>query len=70
MATATSLLPTNANAIEFVHASPYFSGTYSDAMDILHAQRIAPCDNIEDVITRGDLNEAGFKLMQVSAQTR
>eukprot|EP00553_Chaetoceros_curvisetus_P007208 CAMPEP_0204615972 /NCGR_PEP_ID=MMETSP0717-20131115/3323_1 /ASSEMBLY_ACC=CAM_ASM_000666 /TAXON_ID=230516 /ORGANISM="Chaetoceros curvisetus" /LENGTH=182 /DNA_ID=CAMNT_0051629041 /DNA_START=150 /DNA_END=698 /DNA_ORIENTATION=- len=67
--TATSFLPTSANAIEFVPASPYFTGTYGDAIDILHAQRIA-CDNIEDVITRGDLNEAGFKLMQVSSQTR
>ena len=68
----TQLLPSSkhaAHAIEFVPASPSFSYTYKDAMDIFHAQRRA-CDNIITVIANGDLNEAGFKLMQVTAQTR
>ena len=68
----TQLLPSSkhaAHAIEFVPASPSFSYTYKDAMDIFHAQRRA-CYNIITVIANGDLNEAGFKLMQVTAQTR
>jgi len=61
--------PSPSNAIEFVPASPYFSGTYQDAVEIMHAQRIA-VDNIADVISDGNLEEAGFKVMQLAAQTR
>lgn len=58
-----------ARAIEFVPASPYFEGTYRDAVDIVHAQRLA-LDNIGAVVADGNLEEAGFKAMQLSAQTR
>ncbi|KAL7534300.1 hypothetical protein ACHAWF_004787 [Thalassiosira exigua] len=57
------------NAIEFVPPSPYFSGSYQDAEEILRAQRIA-VDNIASVINDGNLDEAGFKVMQLGAQTR
>jgi hypothetical protein len=57
------------NAIEFVPASPYFSGSYQDAVEILYAQRLA-VDNIANVIYDGNMEEAGFKVMQLSAQTR
>eukprot|EP00984_Skeletonema_dohrnii_P003136 scaffold1046_cov136-Skeletonema_dohrnii-CCMP3373.AAC.1 len=67
VATISSLHPTN--AIEFVPASPFFSGTYQDALEIMHAQRIA-VDNIANVIQDGKIEEAGFKVMQLNAQTR
>ena len=38
-------------------------------MDILNAQRIA-VDNIYDVVNDGILDEAGFKVMQLNAQTQ
>jgi hypothetical protein len=63
------LSPTASNAIEFVPASPAFQGTYQDAKEILYTQRIA-VDNIANVISNGNLDEAGFKIMQLSAQTR
>mmetsp|Transcript_25230 Transcript_25230/g.54345 ORF Transcript_25230/g.54345 Transcript_25230/m.54345 type:complete len:236 (+) Transcript_25230:108-815(+) len=61
--------PSNAIAIDFVPASPYFSGTYQDAVEIMYAQRVA-VDNIADVMKDGNTEEAGFKVMQLSAQTR
>ena len=64
-----SSLPNPANAIEFVPASPFFSGTYQDAVEIMYAQRIA-VDNIANVIQDGNMEEAGFKVMQLNAQTR
>jgi len=60
--------PEPSNAIEFVPASPAFQGTYQDAKEILIAQRIA-VNNISDVIANGNMEEAGFKIMQLSAQT-
>ena len=38
-------------------------------MEIMQAQRLA-VNNIGDVIKAGKLDEAGFKVMQLSAQTR
>ena len=67
-AQALNIPPCNA-IIEFVPASPYFSGTYNDAIDIMYAQRLA-VDNIINVINAGNLEEAGFKIMQLNAQTR
>ena len=64
-----SVDPTPSTAIEFVPASPSFQGTYQDAKEILSAQRIA-VDNIANVISNGKMEEAGFKIMQLSAQTR
>lgn len=64
-----SSLPIPTNAIEFVPASPFFSGTYQDAVEIMYAQRIA-VDNIANVIQDGKMEEAGFKVMQLNAQTR
>ncbi len=61
--------PTPAIAADFVPASPFFSNTLNDAIDILSSQRIA-CDNIVDVINDGNLNEAAFKMMQLTAQTK
>lgn len=61
--------PTNANAIDFVPASPSFSGTYQDGIEIMYAQRLA-VDDIANVIADGNMDEAGFKVMQLSAQTR
>lgn len=69
MTSVMSIQPPPSNAIEFVPASPYFSGTYQDAVEIMHVQRIA-VDNIANVINDGNLDEAGFKVMQLSAQTR
>jgi len=63
------LFPSPTNAIEFVPASPYFFGTYQDAVEIMYAQRLA-VDNIAKVIKDGNLEEAGFKIMQLNAQTR
>ena len=60
--------PAPSNAIDFVPASPSFQGTYLDAKEILNAQRKA-LDNIGDVIANGNMEEAGFKIMQLSAQT-
>mmetsp|Transcript_10524 Transcript_10524/g.22950 ORF Transcript_10524/g.22950 Transcript_10524/m.22950 type:complete len:284 (+) Transcript_10524:196-1047(+) len=68
-ATTSVLLPTISNAIEFVPASPNFSGTYQDAVEIMYAQRLA-VDNIANVIDDGNIDEAGFKVMQLNAQTR
>mmetsp|Transcript_33760 Transcript_33760/g.62131 ORF Transcript_33760/g.62131 Transcript_33760/m.62131 type:complete len:205 (+) Transcript_33760:96-710(+) len=69
IATITSVpAPSNAD-IEFVPASPYFSGTYQDAVEIMYAQRIA-VDNIASVINDGNIEEAGFKVMQLNAQTQ
>jgi len=65
----TCTIPIPAKAIEFVPPSPTFNGTYKDALEILYTQRIA-LDNIREVISSGKLDEAGFKLMQLSAQTR
>lgn len=62
-------LPNPTNAIEFVPASPSFSGTYQDALEIMYTQRIA-VDNIANVIQDGNMEEAGFKVMQLNAQTR
>ena len=61
--------PIPTNAIEFVPPSPYFTGTYQSAKEIVYAQREA-LDNIDKVITDGKLDEAAFKVMQLSAQTR
>ena len=61
--------PSMTKAIEFVPASPSFSGSYQDAVEILYTQRLA-IDNIGAVISDGKLDEAGFKVMQLSAQTR
>ena len=60
--------PAPSKAIEFVPASPSFQGTYQDAKEILYSQRLA-LDNIGDVISNGNMEEAGFKIMQLSAQT-
>ena len=68
-ATTITLLPNPTNAIEFVPASPFFSGTYQDAVEIMHAQRIA-VDNIANVIQDGNIEEAWFKVMQLNAQTK
>jgi len=68
-AATISSLPNPTNAIEFVPASPYFSGTYQDAVEIMYAQRIA-VDNIANVIQDGKIDEAGFKVMQLNAQTK
>lgn len=57
------------NAIEFVPPSPFFRNTYSDALQIMYSQRIA-LDNIANVIADGNIEEAGFKIMQLIAQTR
>ena len=62
-------IPNLTNAIEFVPASPFFSGTYQDAVEIMNAQRIA-VENIANVIQDGNIEEAGFKVMQLNAQTR
>ena len=58
-----------AKAIDFVPASPYFSGTYKDAVEIIYTQRIA-VDNIASVVEEGNIAEAGFKAMQLAAQIR
>ena len=68
-ATTISSFPTPTNAIEFVPASPFFSGTYQDAVEIMYTQRIA-VDNIANVIQDGNIDEAGFKVMQLNAQTK
>lgn len=68
-ATAQALTLAPCNAIEFVPASPYFSGTYNDATEIMYTQRLA-VDNISNVINGGNLEESGFKIMQLDAQTR
>jgi len=68
-ATTISSLPNPTNAIEFVPASPFFSGTYQDAVEIMYAQRIA-VDNIANVIQDGNIEEAWFKVMQLNAQTK
>jgi hypothetical protein len=62
-------VPSPTKAIEFVPASPFFTGTYQDAVEIIYTQRIA-VDNIATVISDGNIEEAGFKAMQLSAQTR
>eukprot|EP00547_Thalassionema_nitzschioides_P006504 CAMPEP_0194204240 /NCGR_PEP_ID=MMETSP0156-20130528/3827_1 /TAXON_ID=33649 /ORGANISM="Thalassionema nitzschioides, Strain L26-B" /LENGTH=162 /DNA_ID=CAMNT_0038930209 /DNA_START=441 /DNA_END=929 /DNA_ORIENTATION=- len=62
-------VPPAAEAIDFVPASPFFTGTYQDALEIVKTQRLA-VDNISNVIQDGNLEEAGFKVMQLSAQTR
>ena len=61
--------PTPNNAIEFVPPSPSFSYTYKDAVEIVQTQRIA-VDNISNVIKEDKIDEAGFKVMQLNAQTR
>ena len=43
--------------------------SFNDAMDILTSQRIA-CDDIINVISDGNLNEAVFKIKQLNAQTK
>ena len=58
------------NAIEFVPASPYFSGTYNDAIEIMYAQRLAVDNIVNVIINDGNFEEAGFKIMQLNAQTR
>lgn len=63
------VLPNPATAIEFVPASPSFNRSYQDAVEIVYAQRLA-VDNILTVINDGNLEEAGFKIMQLAAQTR
>ena len=68
-AATISSLPNPTNAIEFVPASPFFSGTYQDAVEIMYAQRIA-VDNIANVIQDGNIEEAWFKVMQLNAQTK
>jgi len=67
--TTSVLLPNISNAIEFVPASPNFLGTYQDAVEIMYAQRLA-VDNIGTVLNDGNVDEAGFKVMQLNAQTR
>lgn len=69
VAAITTFFPQLSEAIEFVPASPSYNGTYQDAMEILSSQRLA-VDNISDVISNGNLDEAGFKAMQLSAQIR
>lgn len=61
--------PSISNAIEFVPASPSFQGTLTDAEEIISSQRLA-LNNIADVIRQGDIDEAGFKIMQLIAQTK
>ena len=63
------VFPSISNAIEFVPASPSFQGTLTDAEEIISAQRLA-LNNIADVIRQGDIDEAGFKIMQLIAQTK
>lgn len=67
----TTIMPNQpSNAIEFVPPSPYFSGTYADAIEILNTQRLA-VDNIATVLKDGSkLDEASFKIMQLNSQTR
>ena len=67
--TTISTHPTPNYAIEFVPPSPSFSYTYKDAVEIIQTQRLA-VDNILNVIEEGNIDEAGFKVMQLSAQTR
>ena len=67
--TTISTHPTPSNAIEFVPPSPSFSYTYKDAVEIIQTQRLA-VDNISNVIKDGYIDEAGFKVMQLNAQTR
>lgn len=61
--------PSISNAVEFVPASPSFQGTLADAEEIISAQRLA-LNNIADVIRQGDIDEAGFKIMQLISQTK
>lgn len=61
--------PISAKAIDFTPSSPFFTGTYQDALDIMYTQRVA-LDNIASVINDGNIEEANFKLMQLAAQTR
>jgi len=67
--TTISTHPTPSNAIEFVPPSPSFSYTFKDAIEIIQTQRLA-VDNILNVIKDGNIDEAGFKVMQLNAQTR
>jgi len=61
--------PKPSYAIEFVPPSPSFSYTFKDALEIMQTQRLA-VDNISNVIKDGNIDEAGFKVMQLNAQTR
>lgn len=56
----TALSPAPALAV-------FAGGTYADAIEVLNAQRLA-CDNIRDVVSGGNLPEAGFKIKQLNAQ--
>jgi len=69
LTTTIATHPTPSNAIEFVPPSPSFLYTYKDAVEIIQTQRLA-VDNILNVIKDGSIDEAGFKVMQLSAQTR
>ena len=69
LTTTIATHPTPSNAIEFVPPSPSFSYTYKDAVEIIQTQRLA-VDNILNVIEEGNIEEAGFKVMQLNAQTR
>ena len=58
----------SSNTIKFAPPSPNFSGTYQDGVKIIRAQRLA-VDNIVDVINYGNIEEAGFQIMQLQSQT-
>lgn len=57
------LLPSVAEAKEVIPVTP----TYREAIEMLQSQRLA-CDDIQYVISRGSLDEAGFKVQQLNAQ--
>jgi len=58
-------------AITFVPvpASPIFQGTYQDAKGILYTERIS-VDSIGDVISNGNIEEAGFNISTNSTRTK
>jgi len=61
--------PSASNSIEFVPASPFYSGSYDDGREILQTQRLA-LDNVGTVLEDGNLAEAGFKVQQLSSQVK
>ena len=61
--------PSASNSIEFVPASPFYSGSYDDGREILQTQRLA-LDNMGTVLENGNLAEAGFKVQQLNSQAK
>lgn len=61
--------PSASNSIEFVPASPFYSGSYDDGQEILQTQRLA-LDNVGTVLENGNSAEAGFKVQQLNSQAK